>query len=160
MQKKLIFTPPPERKELAKSPLAPRLIMEISRLLRARVRCGESEDVMQQNSARLVLSHLAVQGELPQLRLVELTRLKPPTVSVLLRRMEEAGYVTRKPDHRDHRVVLVSLTQKGLDFDRNHLHRISCNDRTALMDFSQEELATLEALLLRVRDNLTGVQNG
>lgn len=147
---------PPERKELANNPTAPRLIMEISRLLRARVRCEESDDIMQQNTARLVLSHLAVCGPVPQLRLVELTRLKPPTVSVLLRRMEEQGYVCRTPDRRDRRVVLVELSDKGKAFDREHLRRISNNDRAALSDFTPEESAQLEQLLLRIRHNLTG----
>ena len=151
---------PPERKELAENPLSPRLIMEIARLLRARVRDGESEDVMQQNTARVVLAHLAGSGTMPQLQLVERTHLKPPTVSVLLRRMEEEGYVRRTPDRRDRRAVLVELTEKGRAFDRNHLKRISSNDRVALRDFTPEECATLEALLCRVRHNLTGGQNG
>lgn len=151
---------PPERKELAESPLAPRLIIEIARLLRARVRDGESEDVMQQNTARVVLSHLANSGAMAQLQLVERTHLKPPTVSVLLRRMEEQGYVCRTPDRRDRRAVLVELTEKGRAFDRDHLKRISSNDRVALRDFTPEECATLEALLCRVRHNLTGGQNG
>lgn len=159
MSKEKFCPRPPERKELAGTSLAPRLIIEISRLLRARVRDGESEDVLQQNTARVVLSHLASGGAMPQRRLVELTRLKPPTVSVLLRRMEEQGYVYRTPDRRDRRVVLVELTEKGRAFDRDHLRRISSNDRTALQDFSPEEIVQLEALLARVRRNLTGGAN-
>ena len=159
MSKEKFFPRPPERKELEGTPLAPRLIVEISRLLRARVRDGESDDILQQNTARVVVAHLANSGPLPQLRLVELTHLKPPTVSILLRRMEEQGYVCRTPDRRDRRVVLVELTEKGRTFDRDHLKRISSNDRTALQDFSPEEIAQLEAFLGRIRTNLKGGQN-
>ncbi|MBQ9098682.1 MAG: winged helix DNA-binding protein [Clostridia bacterium] len=146
---------PPEREELREVPKAPRLIIEISRLLRFRVRQEVNEGVMAQNTARLVLSHLAVQDRVTQLELVRLTRLKAPTVSVLLRRMEAEGYVTRTPDEEDRRAVRVSLTEKGREFDRRHLSRISTNDHAAMAGFTAEEEALLLSLLSRIRDNLS-----
>lgn len=148
--------PPPERPERRDAPLSPRLIVEISRLLRARMG-REEKDVMVQSTARLVMSHLAVSGPMTQLDLVRLTRLKPPSVSVLLRRMEDEGYIARKPDKSDRRVMRVQLTEKGRAFDREHLLRLSTNDHLAMKGFSPEEEATLEALLTRVRDNLKEV---
>jgi DNA-binding MarR family transcriptional regulator len=144
----------PEREELREVPQAPRMIMEISRLLRFRVRQGEEEGVMAQNTARIVLAHLAVQDNLNQLDLVRLTRLKAPTVSVLLRRMEQEGYVRRVPDEHDRRAVRVSLSEKGKDFDRRHLSRISTNDQTAMRGIDSEDQETLVRLLSRIRDNL------
>ena len=110
---------------------------------------------MAQSTARLVMAHLANEGTLGQLDLVHLTHLKPPSVSVILRRMEEEGYITRIPDEKDRRAVRVALTQKGWEFDRAHLRRLSTNDHLAMQGLSAEEQATLESLLLRVRDNLT-----
>lgn len=144
----------PEREELREVPLAPRMIIEISRLLRFRVRQGEDEGVMAQNTARIVLAHLAVRDNLNQLDLVNLTRLKAPTVSVLLRRMEQEGYVRRVPDENDRRAVRVSLTEKGKEFDRRHLSRISTNDQTAMRGIDGEDQETLVRLLSRIRDNL------
>lgn len=144
----------PEREELRELPRAPRYILEISRLLRARMAQSEGGGVMAQNTARLILSHLAVEGELCQLDLVALTHLKPPTVSVLLRRMEEEGYVERRPDAQDKRAVRVCLTEKGREYDRLHLCRISNNDQTAMRGFTAEEEALLDGLLARIRDNL------
>ena len=135
-------------------PLSPRLVMEISRLLRARMQreeCG----VMAQSTARVVMAHLAVNESLGQLDIVNLTHLKPPTVSTLLRRMETEGYVTRVSDARDKRANRVALSEKGRAFDREQLHRLSTNDHQAVKGLSAEEQKTLEALLLRVRDNLT-----
>jgi len=152
--KQMLLPPPPEREELREAPLAPRMIMEISRLLRFRVRQGEEEGVMAQNTARIVLSHLAVQDNLNQLDLVKLTRLKAPTVSVLLRHMEQEGYVKRVPDERDRRAVRVSLTEKGRAFDRSHLSRISTNDQTAMRGIDEEDQETLVRLLSRIRNNL------
>ena len=148
-----IYLPPPERPERKNAPLCPRLVMEISRLLRARMQREES-GVMAQNTARIVLSHLAASGGMGQLDIVHLTHLKPSTVSVLLHRMEHEGYITRVPSENDRRAVRVTLTEKGIAFDRDRLQRLCTNDQQALIGFSSEEQATLEALLLRMRDNL------
>ena len=153
-EKQMLPPPPPEREELREVPQAPRMIMEISRLLRFRVRQGEEEGVMAQNTARIVLAHLAVRDNLNQLDLVKLTRLKAPTVSVLLRRMEQEGYIIRVPDEQDRRAVRVSLTEKGKEFDRRHLSRISTNDQTAMRGIDGEDQETLVRLLSRIRDNL------
>ena len=154
MQKNLSQFPP--REELRELPLSPRLVMEVSRLLRARMQredCG----VMAQSTARLVMSHLAVKGSMGQLEIVELTRLKPPTVSTLLRRMEQEGYITRVADIKDKRAIRVTLSDKGKAFDREHLRRLSTNDQQAVKGLSEGEQKTLEALLLRMRDNLKEV---
>ena len=146
----------PPRAELRDIPLSPRLIMEVSRLLRARMQredCG----VMAQSTARVVMSHLAVNGSMGQLEIVELTHLKPPTVSTLLRRMETEGYIVRVTDEKDRRAMRVTLSQKGLDFDRDQLRRLSTNDHQAVKGLSAEEQKTLESLLLRMRDNLAEV---
>ena len=148
--------PPPERAERQSAPLSPRLIIEISRLLRARILCEES-GIMTQNTARLVLAHLAKSGTLGQQELVALTRLSAPTVSVLLRRMQEEGYISRVCEEHDRRAVRVTLTEKGWEYDREHLRRLSTNDAAAMRGLSAEEQETLEALLLRVRDNLREV---
>lgn len=154
-QKSMMPARPPEREELRQGSRAPRLILEISRLLRFRMAQSERGGVMAQNTARLVLSHLAVRGTAGQLELVELTHLKPPTISVLLRRMEEEGYVTRATDPRDRRAVCVTLTEKGREYDKLHLCRISNNDHAAMQGIDSAEEAELVALLERIRDNLS-----
>ncbi|MBQ2773835.1 MAG: MarR family transcriptional regulator [Clostridia bacterium] len=147
--------PMPEREELRGLPQAPRIIMEISRMLRYRVRSKETEaGVMQSHAARLLMAHLAVCGKMSQLALAEKTHFSTPTVSILLRKMEQEGYVLRMPDERDRRVMLVSLTSKGVTFDREHLNRISENDRRATAGFTPEEEEILVSLLLRMQDNL------
>lgn len=148
-------TPMPEREELRGLPQAPRIIMDISRLLRYHVRSKETEaGVMQSHAARLLMAHLAVGGEMSQLALAEKTHFSTPTVSILLRKMEEQGYVLRVPDPKDRRVMLVSLTQKGIAFDREHLAHISENDRRATAGFTPEQEQMLVSLLLRMYENL------
>ena len=147
--------PLPERRELRDLPQAPRLLMDISRLLRYRVRSGEAgDDVMSSHAARILVAHLAVLGNASQLTLAEKTRFSTPTVSILLRKMEKEGYVKRTPDKKDRRVMLVSLTEKGKRFDREHISRILESDRRATKDFTLEEEAMLVSLLARMYDNL------
>ena len=150
---------PPERDELKDLPRAPRLIIEISRLLRLRMSQEEQSGVMSQNTARIVLAHLAVKGKMNQLDLVKLTHLKAPTVSILLRRMEEEGFVAREQDPGDRRAMLVTLTEKGRRFDSEHLGRITTNDHLAMHGIEGEDEQRLTALLLRIRDNLRGGGN-
>lgn len=151
-----VLPPPPEREERCNAPQVPRLIVEISRLLRARMLCGE-RGVMAQSTARLVMSHLALNGRMGQLELVKLTHLKPSSISVLLRQMEEEGYVIREQNEKDRRAVFVSLSEKGMAYDREQLSRLSTNDHLAIRNLSADELLQLEQLLLRVRDNLREV---
>ncbi|MBO7310720.1 MAG: MarR family transcriptional regulator, partial [Clostridia bacterium] len=57
---------------------------------------GDHEGVMSQHGARLVLSLLAIADGRTQKELADITRLRPPTVSVILRRMAEEGMVEIK----------------------------------------------------------------
>ena len=148
------LSPMPEREELRELPRAPRLVMDVARLLRYRIRNNEAGGVMAQHAARVLMAHLAVCGSASQLMLAEKTRFSTPTVSILLRKMEEEGYVQRIPDARDRRVMLVSLTEKGKEFDKEHLSRISEIDRCAMQGFSPEEEALLVEMLQRIYDNL------
>ncbi len=145
----------PERAELRGLPRAPRMIMDISRMLRYRVRGGEQGvGIMQNHAARLLMAHLAIGGKMSQLSLAEKTHFSTPTVSILLRKMEKEGFVARVPDSKDRRVMLVSLSEKGAAFDREHLSRISESDRRATAGFTAEEEALLVSFLSRIEENL------
>ncbi|MEU5694123.1 MarR family transcriptional regulator [Actinosynnema sp. NPDC020468] len=61
----------------------------------------------------LLLMHLYDRDEQTQSELLGAVCLDHSTVSKALRRMEEAGLVTRRPAERDRRVLVVSLTAKG-----------------------------------------------
>ena len=71
--------------------------------------------------------------------------------------MENEGYITRVADVKDKRAIRVALSEKGREFDREHLRRLSTNDHQAVVGLSAEEQKTLETLLLRMRDNLLEV---
>ena len=65
---------------------APMIINDISHLFHGKMRSVETEGVMSQHGARCILSALAHNEGLRQTDLVRITHMKPPTVSVTLRK--------------------------------------------------------------------------
>ncbi|MFF1678084.1 MarR family winged helix-turn-helix transcriptional regulator [Streptomyces sp. NPDC058256] len=61
----------------------------------------------------LILMQLLERDHQSQSELLKALGMEHSTVSRSLRRMQEAGFVTRKPADRDRRVMIVSLTEKG-----------------------------------------------
>lgn len=141
------------RQELSDTPI--KFCNEISRLFRAKLRqSDDSEGVMSQPGAHLVMSRLAVCDGITQLDLVRATHLSPPTVSVILQKMEAEGLVERTADPQDRRAVRVTLTADGRALDRQKIETIHRIDEVALRGLSEAELATLMVLLPKIRDNL------
>jgi DNA-binding MarR family transcriptional regulator len=103
-----------------------------------------------------VLRALWKQDGLMHSELAESLNRSPSTITNMVKRMEKAGFVVRRPDPRDERISRVYLTGTG--------HRI----RTAVEDvwrafeeqvfagFSEEELTVLRDLLLRMCRNIQG----
>lgn len=156
MRKNEFPNQPPNRKELRDTPN--RLCHEISRLFHAKMREGASSDdgVMSQPGAKHILGVLAVFDGITQLDIVKQTNLRPPTVSVILKKMEEQGIVERKNNPEDMREIRVYLTEYGKKLDKQAIAKIKKIDSIALSGISEEENETLMRLLKKIRDNLLG----
>jgi MarR family transcriptional regulator, organic hydroperoxide resistance regulator len=61
----------------------------------------------------IMLMALWEHGDQLQSELVQLLKLDPSTVAKSLRRLEDAGLVTRRTSQEDRRASIVSLTKKG-----------------------------------------------
>ena len=144
---------PIARAELSDNPV--KLCNEIARIFRARMReNGDHEGVMSQHGARLVLSLLAIADGRTQKELADITRLRPPTVSVILRRMAEEGMVEIKSSESDMRVKYVFLTEFGRKTDIDNIKKIKAVDARGLEGITAEQEQLLMDLLYRIRDNL------
>ncbi len=144
---------PPARVELSDNPV--KLCNEISRIFRTKMReSSDAEGVMTQHGAHLVLSFLAIGDGITQLQLVKATHLRAPSVSLILKRMEEEGIVRRECDEHDARAVRVYLTDYGKKIDRQHIKEIKALDTLALEGIKKEEFDTLMLLLAKIRTNL------
>ena len=151
--------PPPPRVELSDNPV--KLCNEISRLFRAKIREeNDAECVMTQPGAHLVLAFLATADGVTQLELVHSTHLKAPSVSLILKKMEEEGIVKRVRDEKDARAVRIYLTDHGKEIDREHIKSIKSIDAMALGGISESEQETLMALLSKIRNNLIESKEG
>lgn len=82
-----------------------------------------------------VLVHLLRRGPLSQARLAEFLEIEPISVSRLVDRMQEAGWVEREPDPNDRRVKLVVAKSKA--------HAAFENARQIADDLYEQALAGL-----------------
>lgn len=129
------------------------LINQIARLFEGRLR-AEGERVGMAAGYRQILFFLAHHDELSQKELTEKTKLRAPTVSVALQKMENEGLVCRKGDSEDQRKSMVSLTEKGRQMD--DVIRFACrdNERRMIEGFSEQEIEALKSALRKVYLNL------
>ena len=62
---------------------------------------------------RLVLQCLGLEGDQPMAAIGQRLGLSPSTMTGLVDRLEEQGYLRRKPHASDRRVTLLALSRKG-----------------------------------------------
>jgi DNA-binding MarR family transcriptional regulator len=95
-----------------------------------------------------------------QSELVETLGVEPPTVTKMVHRLEEAGFVTRRPYPGDRRVSTVWLTDDGRRV-RQRVQRVHNGIISgAVNGLSADQTATLCELLSVVADNLDNHRNG
>ncbi|MCI8589905.1 MAG: winged helix-turn-helix transcriptional regulator [Clostridiales bacterium] len=129
------------------------VIHDLSKIFHCRLRQSAEESGLNE-SYRHILFHLAHQDGVTQLALAKMTRLKPPTVSVTLQKMQEEGYVERKRDEEDLRNTRVFITEKGRAFNEEAKSLVESLDAAAIAGFNQAEIQQLMAMLVRIRENL------
>lgn len=79
-------------------------------------------------------------------------RLDHGTLTPVLRRMEENGFVTRRRGGSDERFVYIALTARG-DEIRSHAHQIQCDIKSVLA-MDEEQFTTLQATLRSITANI------
>ena len=107
------------------------------------------------HAAMRVLGRL---DELGQARISELARAdrcSQPTMSNLVQRLEEQGWVRRASDPADSRASLISLTDKGLAELRSARHQAGADLATRLGQLPATDLATLESAVAVIQKLLT-----
>ena len=97
------------------------------------------------------LSILLTLLDLGPIRMTELAaheRVRTPTTTVAIRRLEKLGLVKRSRDSSDLRAVLVDITPKGLSQHRESLAARRAQLATLLAKLSAEDLETLTKALV------------
>lgn len=101
-----------------------------------------------------VLLELTETDGITQSELVERLEVTPATLTNLLNRMEESGFILRQRDPADTRVSRVYLSEKGLSTAEQFSQLAETVDGITFAGFSPEELETLTGFLERVHANL------
>jgi DNA-binding MarR family transcriptional regulator len=104
-----------------------------------------------------VLQALWEQEGLMHTELARRLHVQPATITKMLKRMEKAGFVERRPDLDDQRVSRVYLTEAGQAI-RADVQRVWRRlEEEAFAGFTLEERVLLRRFFLHIRKNLVGV---
>lgn len=80
--------------------------------------------------------------------------MKPPTVAIMLKRIEKAGMVKRVQDETDQRIVRVYLTEYGRKLCKSIYTEIQSIEEKMFSGLSEEEKSILNRLFKKIRENL------
>lgn len=80
--------------------------------------------------------------------------LKNPTVTGILKRLEENGFVLIVPSNKDKRCKNVYLTEKSYDIQRKMDMERKKLDKMLTLGMTKKEIAALEKMLARVLYNI------
>jgi MarR family transcriptional regulator, organic hydroperoxide resistance regulator len=90
--------------------------------------------------------------------LAKKTSLGKSTLTSMLDRLEQAGFVKRVPSKEDRRAILIKLTEK--DRECRDLYTKIAKEKTELFykGFTSKEIDAFEAYLQRILDNLNAYE--
>ena len=83
-------------------------------------------------------------------------RLSHPTVSGILSRLEQKGFITQRPDPHDRRCKRIYVLDKGKQCHELMHATIHANEQRLVEGFTPEEQAQFAALLQRAITNMGG----
>lgn len=101
-----------------------------------------------------ILVVLSMEGELSQRELAAKLDLKPPSITTSIQKMEKMGYIVRKPDAADQRILRLSLTDKSMEYLQHIKEVTEQMEKHTFKGLSTEEKMLFKRLLLQVRENL------
>ena len=132
----------------------PMIINDISHLFHGKMRSTQTEGVLSQHGARMILSILSREEGLRQTDLVRMTHMKAPTISVLVKKMAAEGLLTHEIRFSDMRTVCLYLTDKGRQAHLVTHQALHTTDDILMQGFTEEETQLLKSMLCRMRNNL------
>ncbi|CAM5648102.1 hypothetical protein GCM10010329_09710 [Streptomyces spiroverticillatus] len=101
-----------------------------------------------------VMMHLWEAGPVRQSELIKAVGLDPSTVTKSLQRLEQAGYVSRRPDPADRRASLVEATPQGCALREKVTGAWAALEARTAAGLSEAERESLLLLLTKVERNL------
>jgi len=90
-----------------------------------------------------------------QMQLCEHLKCEPPTVTNMVKSLEQNGFIYRKRDDQDARVMRIFLTEKGKELEKPVRLKWKQHQDNLLQPISAEERLILRDLLKRMEKNLS-----
>lgn len=106
------------------------------------------------------LMTLSKKGGLSQRQVAKAIGVTPPSITVSLQKMEKQGYIMRKPDEKDQRIIRIEITDKGRECVVLVEKVVKQVDDILFEDMSAEEKMLFRRLLLQMNENLLKGQDG
>lgn len=106
-----------------------------------------------------LLFELQFHGGLSQKELVNKLMVKPPTMAVMIKRLEKSGIVQRIRDEEDQRITRIFLTPKGAAAAEKIREIMQTVEEECFRDFTPEEIHSSAEMLNRIRENLISACN-
>ena len=78
----------------------------------------------------------------------------PPSITSMIKKMEQEGYITRKADEQDQRVMRLTLAQKGRDSIAYVIKTAEKLEEKVFEGMSAEEKMLFRRLLLQIIENV------
>ena len=91
---------------------------------------------------------------LSQRELASRLGIKPPTMNVMIGRLEKNGFIVKKQDPEDQRRSLIYFTKNGRDICQNAMERSHSVAEEVMKDFTEEEQTEFIRLLHKFSDCL------
>jgi DNA-binding MarR family transcriptional regulator len=124
--------------------LAPRLrlaVMRLARRLRQQAEEGATPSMLS------ALSSVERLGPVTLSELAQIERVQPPSITKVVSRLEDEGFVARSGDANDRRVSRIALTAKGKRFIEKNRSRKTAYLARALGNLEPRERAALNEAL-------------
>ncbi|MCB2340608.1 MarR family winged helix-turn-helix transcriptional regulator [Clostridium estertheticum] len=92
-------------------------------------------------------------GKLTMKKIAEITRKDKSTITPLINKLLEYGYITKEKDETDKRVTYIIITSRGNQIKNKYKAISNEVNITAYKDFSQEEKEIFLKLLKKMNNN-------
>jgi DNA-binding MarR family transcriptional regulator len=100
------------------------------------------------------------EDEIPINELAQKTSLGKSTLTSMLDRLEESGFIVRVPSKNDRRKILIKRTEKDKSFQNLYVKVSKDMTKLYYKGFSREEIDKFEQYLMRIFDNLITYEKG
>ncbi|MCM3791109.1 MarR family winged helix-turn-helix transcriptional regulator [Domibacillus indicus] len=101
-----------------------------------------------------LLARLWLGDGITQMQLCEHLKCEPPTVTNMVKSLEQNGFIYRKRDEQDARVMRIFLTDKGKELEKPVDFKWKQQQEKLLHSISPEDLLLLRKLMKQMEKNL------